>query len=199
MMTTSFPGVVRLGPVPVPTPPASPQDLEEARRLRKEQKRVDDATRPLDSWERYRALNDAIDEAYDLVDNANREARLALIIVGALNAALFVVASRLDIAAGLSADGRPWLVGAFVVYAAASVYFLLGAIDTLQPRGARSVRPNPPAQIGQLNADLARRLRELSLNNEAKQGGLHRLHGSLRVVTVAAAALLLLLGFFTSF
>ncbi|MBI3262829.1 MAG: hypothetical protein HYZ58_06735, partial [Acidobacteria bacterium] len=43
-------------------PEAAPVDattVEQAKQRLKEQKRMD-ATRPLDSWERYRALNDAM-------------------------------------------------------------------------------------------------------------------------------------------
>ncbi len=50
---------------------------------KKEIRRQLEAARPLDSWERYRALNDATDEAYDLIDIRNREARFALIVTTA--------------------------------------------------------------------------------------------------------------------
>ena len=53
---------------------------------KKDFKRLFDPTRELDGWERYRALIDASDEAYDLIDISNREARFALIVMGALNA-----------------------------------------------------------------------------------------------------------------
>ena len=42
------------------TPAPSPDD-EAARLLRREMKRLADVNRSLDSWERYRALNDALD------------------------------------------------------------------------------------------------------------------------------------------
>src|ERR1041384_6092594 len=42
--------------------------------------------RPLDSWERYRALRDVLGQSYDLIEISNREARLALMLMGALNA-----------------------------------------------------------------------------------------------------------------
>jgi len=139
-------------PVALPAPaPEAPEDLEEARRRKREQKRVEDATRPLESWERYRALNDAIDEAYELIDIANREARFALIIMGALNAALFVIGGRSDISGTMSGSAGPWMIAAFVAYAAASLYFLLAAIDTLRPRtaaplGPRSAHVDPDRQ-----------------------------------------------------
>ena len=58
----------------------APSDSKERKR---EQKRLEDANRQLDSWERYRALNDTMDEAYELVGIANREARFAAILMGA--------------------------------------------------------------------------------------------------------------------
>ena len=39
---------------------------------KKDLKRLQDATRPLDSWERYRALVDSSEEAYDLIDTSNQ-------------------------------------------------------------------------------------------------------------------------------
>jgi hypothetical protein len=73
---------------------------------KKERRRQLEAARPLDSWERYRALNDATDEAYDLIDISNREARFALIVMGGLNALLFVVATRSDLPQQLSQADR---------------------------------------------------------------------------------------------
>ena len=46
--------------------------------------------------ERYRALVDASEEAFEIIDIANREARFALIVMGALNAVPLVVLSRAD-------------------------------------------------------------------------------------------------------
>src|SRR6188768_4111318 len=56
-----------------------------------------DAIRPLDSWERYRALTDALDEAIDLVDLADHKARFAIVIMAAINVVLFFVAVRTDL------------------------------------------------------------------------------------------------------
>lgn len=115
---------------------------EQARQRLKEVKRMD-ATRPLDSWERYRALNDAMDEAYELIDIANREARFAVIIMGALNAALYVISTRTDAVKTIPHGMRPWIAAAFVIYGAAALYFFIAAIDTLRPRKYRP-RLNPP-------------------------------------------------------
>lgn len=102
-----------------------------------------DATRPLDSWERYRALNDAMDEAYELVDIANREARFAVIIMGALNAVLYVIGTRTDAVTLIPASLRPWIGATVVVYGGVALYFFVAAIDTLRPRRFRP-RISPP-------------------------------------------------------
>lgn len=116
----------------------SAQDREEGERQhRKELKRRFDATRPLDSWERYRALTDALGEAYDLIDISNREARFALILMGGLNAVLFVVATRTELAASLTTDQRQWFGAVLVIYASLAIYFLLQAIELLRPRKFR--------------------------------------------------------------
>ncbi|MBI4476461.1 MAG: hypothetical protein HY654_04765 [Acidobacteria bacterium] len=123
--------------------PAEPTAAEQ-KRLLKEHKRMD-ATRPLDSWERYRALNDAMDEAYELVDIANREARFAVILMGALNAALYVIGARTDAVNMIPPGARSWIAAAFVVYAVVALYFFVAAIDTLRPRRFRP-RLNAPEE-----------------------------------------------------
>lgn len=117
--------------------PSSQDDGPEEKQRRREQKRRFDATRPLDSWERYRALTDALGEAYDLIDISNREARFALILMGGLNAVLFVIATRTDVAASLTADQRRWFGAALVIYATLAIYFFLQAIELLRPRKFR--------------------------------------------------------------
>jgi hypothetical protein len=122
-------------------------DDREDKLRKKELKRRLDATRPLDSWERYRALTDALGEAYDLIDISNREARFALILMGGLNAVLFVVATRTELASSLTPDQRRLFGAALVIYACLAIYFLMQAIELLRPR---KFRPNlrPPDRAG---------------------------------------------------
>src|ERR671914_2604927 len=96
-------------------------------------KRLLDGARPLDAWERYRALNDAIDEAYDLIDVNNREARFALILLGGLNALIVIAAGRSDLVASLDPQQRTWTGVLLVGYAGVAVFFLLEAIKALRP------------------------------------------------------------------
>jgi hypothetical protein len=100
---------------------------------KKDLKRLQDATRSLDSWERYRALVDSSEEAYDLIDTSNREARFALIVMGTLNALPLVFLTRTDAIANLSAGERLAMIVLFSVYAILLLFFILQAIEALQP------------------------------------------------------------------
>src|SRR5262245_8029179 len=110
-----------------------PPSAAEIKRQNKEEKRRLDAVRPLDAWERYRALVDATEEAFEIIDIANREARFALIVMGALNAVPLVLLSRADAFSVLS-RGEQYLMGdLFVGYAVLVLTFMLRAIEALKP------------------------------------------------------------------
>ena len=79
-------------------------EADDKKRLRKEKKRLYDAERTLEEWERYRALVDANDEAFEQIDVTNREARFALILMGALNAVVLVLLTRADALDALTSD-----------------------------------------------------------------------------------------------
>jgi hypothetical protein len=100
---------------------------------KKEFKRLFDTTRELDGWERYRALIDASDEAYDLIDISNREARFALIVMGALNAMPLILLTKTDIIASMTRFERLWMVTFLIGYAVLLLYFILQAIEALHP------------------------------------------------------------------
>ena len=189
---------------------------------KKDLKRLLDMSRPLDAWERYRALSDAVDEAYDIIDISNREARFALILMGMLNAAIVVAATRMDVMGRLDPRQRWGAAALFAIYAVCAVYFMLQAIEALRPgrfkprladwpndsddfpRGVRyfedviqrDVRNHWHAwrdvQVGQLNAELAIHLHSLSLKSNAKNNALRRLYAGLRVMTLLVAGLLVL-------
>ena len=202
---------------PIETAPSA--DDEEARLLRKELKRLADASRPLDSWERYRALNDSLDEAYEQIDLGNREARFALILMGGLNAALIVLASRSPLPQTLSGIQRTCITGLLLIYVVVAVRFLLQAIDALRPgkfrpqlsgweansddfpRGVRYYedvierdaaahwRAWQEVHIGQLNAELAVQFHSLCLKNEHRHIAVRRLYAGLRIMTILLAGL----------
>jgi uncharacterized protein YjiK len=122
--------------VPLPAPAERPS--KKAGKLSKKERRfLKDAHRPLESWERYRALTDVLDEAIDLVDLADHKARFALVIMGALNALLFIMASQTDVFDAVPAGWRPVMGGVIFVYAVIAVYFVIQAIESLRPRKAQ--------------------------------------------------------------
>ena len=101
---------------------------------KKEKKARKDATRPLDSWERYRALTDALDEAIDLVDLADHKARFALVIMAAVNVVLFFSADALDPLRSQSFVLQIVLGVYLLVYILLALYFFMQAIESLRPR-----------------------------------------------------------------
>jgi uncharacterized protein YjiK len=122
----------------VPLPAATDRASRKAAKLsKKERKFLKDAHRPLESWERYRALTDVLDEAVDLVDLADHKARFALVIMGALNALLFVMASQTDVFDAIPVGWRPVMTAVIIVYALIALYFVLQAIESLRPRKAQ--------------------------------------------------------------
>jgi uncharacterized protein YjiK len=113
---------------------SSPADLEEEKRLERERKQARDAQRSLDAWERYRALVDALDEGHQLLEIADRKARFALVIMGALNVLAFLLATRTELVQFIPASWRSGLAVYLVLYAFVAVYFFLQAIEALRPR-----------------------------------------------------------------
>jgi len=124
-------------------PVAAGPTEDDGKRRRKEAKLRAQSTRSMDPWERYRALVHTLEEAQDLVELADRKARFALVIMGALNVAFFFIATR----SGLPDDLPPWLrpfLGFYlVVYAAVALFFFLEAIEALRPRSLRPKLPYP--------------------------------------------------------
>jgi hypothetical protein len=195
------------------------------RRLKWEAKQLD-GTRPLGAWELYRALNDAIDEGHDQFDLSNRDARLALILMGGLNAALVIFASQTNLRQ-LSTLERQIEFGVIAVYALFALAFLLQAIETLKPGhfhpnferwpGTREDHPVGlryfedvvlrdteahwqawrGVSLQQLNAELSAQLHSLGRKNQARKVALRRMYRSLRMMTIVFSAILLLFAVFT--
>jgi uncharacterized protein YjiK len=133
--------------VPVQPDPGLTNLVEKARRQgklsKKEKRLLKDAHRPLDSWERYRALTDVLDEANDLVDLADHKARFALVIMATLNVLLFFVATRTDLVEDLPGWAHVWLAAFLLVYVLLALYFFVQAIESLRPRQAQPQVSNP--------------------------------------------------------
>jgi hypothetical protein len=195
---------------------------EETRPRRKDLRRLQGEARRLEPWERYRALTDAMDEVYEVMDHSNREARFALIVMGILNAFVAISASRPEVVGTLEGAQRT-LAGVLLgVYAVAAMYFLYQAIEALRPGKFRphlgawqSSGDALPAgvryyedviardalghwqawhnlQVGQLNAELALQFHSLCFKSNVKRVALTRLFAGLRLMTMLVAALMVL-------
>jgi uncharacterized protein YjiK len=181
-------------------------------------------TRRADPWQRYKALHDTLKESQDLVDLADHKARFAVIIMGALNAAIIILGSRSDLLASLPPNLKLWLYVYFGVYATIAIYFLVQAIESLRPRsvpdqaikgtvsekeeslGLRffvdALRYDLPTyqrawqsvRVSQLNAELATQLHTLATINKAKYNAVAKLYLGLQAITVLTAGLLIALG-----
>lgn len=197
-------------------------EADERKRLRRERRRLYDTERTLDEWERYRALVDANDEAYEQIDVTNREARFALILMGALNAVVLVLLTRADAVNALSSTERYWVVGLFVGYVLTAIVFLLQAIEALRPGRFRprlwdwthgeSSRPAgvryyedvikksasehwqawQGVRLVQLNAEMSVQLHSLSLKNHAKHLAIRRLYTGLRLMALVLGLLIVI-------
>ncbi len=112
-------------------------DKEGEKQRKKEEKRLRDAHRPLDAWERYRALVDTLEEGHQMLEIADRKVRFALVVMAALNVLLFVLVTRVDMVELIPDALRSWIGAYMVVYAFVAVYFFLQAIESLRPRRFR--------------------------------------------------------------
>ncbi len=189
---------------PKPEAPAADGKLE---------RDVEDAHRPLDPWERYRALNDAYDLEQELIDLGDHKARFALVILTGLNAMAFLMVARSDFLTSLPESLRP-LLGLYVaLYGAAAVYFFFQAIESLKPRiymgdsdkdllglrffagilkrGEEEYRQTWSAvRVDQLSDEIAEQVHTLSRINREKYQALYRLYLGLQVLTVLTGGLI---------
>ena len=110
------------------------QGKEERLRQKAARKRQRDAVRPPESRERFRILLEVVDQERSVVEIADHKARYALIILGVLNAIIFVLLGRGGVFRALPDSLKPWLVGLIAVYAGLTFLFVLHAIDCLRPR-----------------------------------------------------------------
>ena len=115
-----------------------PHELGTAGKQRKREAKLHrDATRPPRSLERWRILMDVVDEGRRVADLADHKARYALVVMGALNAGVFLILSRANLIADLPPVLKPWLIGALVAYAGLTCLFVYHAIDCIRPRWLR--------------------------------------------------------------
>jgi hypothetical protein len=211
-----------LGQAALPSPFGSlVQDESKAeRRRRKEAERLAE-TRPLDPWERYRALSDHVDHLLDITELADRKTRFALVILGALNAVNVLIAVR---APQLGADSmNPALLQWYITgYVLISLYAAVFAILALRPRSQEMdgasfqknrVQGEPTgmkllagapntnaeayydtwrqAELSQVNRELAMRSHLLARANTEKFQALRRVYQGLLVLVGLTAVLAL--------
>ena len=108
----------------------------ETRRAEKAMRRLTVQEGPLEPEARYKALMGMLRIEQEFLELADRKARFALLIMGALNAAALVVVFRGG-EAGVPTGGL-WgvtLAVELVAYVAVTMYYIGQAIDTLRPRG----------------------------------------------------------------
>lgn len=181
-----------------------------------------DGRRPLSPWEQYKALNDAMDEVYEVIGIGNREARFALLVMGTLNAFVVIAASRPEVVGALAGVVRVSAAVLLGIYAVTAVYFLFQAIEALRPGKFRprlenwaTERDDAPigiryyedviardvlhhrqawqdVHLDQLNAELAVQHHSLCLKSNVKRAALHRLFAGLRVMTMLVTGLMIL-------
>lgn len=197
------------------------EDLE-TRQLRKDAKLIAESKRPLDPWERYRALVDSLEEGIDIAEMADRKVRFAMVVMASLNIGVFALTTRPELLGLETASLRGWLGAYLLAYGVVAVYFFVQAVDALRPRTtvaqgasraalveASSLR-SIDRVVGQDVADYARSWREVRFEqlhnelalqnhrlaqvNEEKYGALGRLYGGLRVLAMLFGGLVLFAG-----
>lgn len=205
-------------PVWTPEPSVTVADDREERRRRKQEAKLQrDRERRPDSWERFRILLEAVDQQRSVVEIADHKARYALVILGVLNAVIFVLMARGDVFQNMPEGLKPWLVALIALYAGLTFLFVLHAIDCLRPRelsGRASVhragipgllfwegivqhdiesyrREWSEARMADLNLEAMVVAHRVSQLVQAKYRALHRLYNGL-VVLVALCTILLL-------
>jgi hypothetical protein len=192
-------------------PGVQPAEAHDRKGRKREAKRRRDAQRLPDSYERFKILLEVIGEQRHVVDLEDHRARYAMIIMGAINAAVFLVASRVAGNGNLPTALPHWILGVVVGYVTVTLLFILGAVDCLRPRALQ--RKGLLHWEGALRHDVAEyetawsEVRMDQLNREAvliahmlarmiheKYRANLRLYGGLAVLIVLGAVLLTILG-----
>ena len=186
------------------------EDTKAAKRLKKAERLSEN--RSLEPWERYRALNDLLDTYIDMVEIADRKARFALIVLGALNALNLVFVTRFT---GLTATSR--LIGVYAgIYIAISLFLLTRTINVLRPRAGVFLRGQSEVdsprvrfigdvmrqsddqyyeswqriEVGQLNQELSNHVRNIAGINVEKYRSLDHVYHGLVALSVLTGILI---------
>lgn len=187
--------------------PELKKDKKKDRSARREQ-------RGLKPWERYRALTDAYETAQDLLEFGDRKVRFGLVVIGAINLAVFGLAFRAQSVTAVPVEWRPWIMAYLGLYACVLVYGVSHAISALRPRiqptegGSEKqtglhfhediLRQRYPdfekswrdLQIGELTNLLSRQTYSVAHINHAKFSALQRMYSSINVMVTMAGGFL---------
>jgi hypothetical protein len=107
-------------------------DARDEKRHKKADKQSDG--RPLDPWERYRALLDLVDHYTDSLEICDRRTRFALVVMSALNALNLIIAARPDLFNADRIANSPALRVYTVTYGIFALCCFVYAINVLRPR-----------------------------------------------------------------
>jgi hypothetical protein len=203
------------------TPEDFLRSVDEAKIERRRQKDAELAleTRPLQPWERYRALVDHYDSLQDEAEHGDKKTRFALLILGSLNAINLVIAMRGD-TVGLPPQNGALIVLYLACYALVSLGCCYGAIAALKPlatsrtdtvygrHGKRPLRfPEPvlnqtldeycenwrTAEVGRLSHELASLVYFTARGNADKLKALQRVYVGLYVLVALTGGLIVAL------
>lgn len=175
--------------------------------------------RTLDEWERYRALVDASNEAYEQIAITGREARFAVMLLGTLGATALLVGAWGQAQSTLTPTERTGIAAVVAGCMVAVSLLLLQALEALRPgrfkprlwdwslgehtRPAgvryyedvvrRSAAEHWQAwqgvQLAQLSAEISVQLHSLSLKNHANHRSIRRVYFGLRVLVLILGGL----------
>jgi hypothetical protein len=203
------------------TPEDFLRSVDDAKAVRRQERFLERATenRPLDPWERYRALTDQYDRLTDVAEQGDRKTRFALLILGGINAVNLLIVTQGDLSGGPNLT-NPTVVAYVACYVFLSLCFFVYAIGALRPRspeseGADGASGRPllhlddealqepaaayavrwqQAQIGEMNAEVATMVHGLSRNNVRKLRALQRVYLGLYILVGLTAMALVVLG-----
>ncbi|HEY6506635.1 MAG TPA: hypothetical protein VIY56_01395 [Vicinamibacterales bacterium] len=176
--------------------------------------------RTLDEWERYRALVDASNEAYEQIAITWREARFAVVLLGAFGLTALLIGAGLQAQGTLTTIQRTWIAALLSGYIVAASLLFLQALDALRPgrfkprlwdwslgehtrpAGVRYyedvVRKSAAehwqawqaVRLAQLNAEISVQLHSLSMKSHANHRAIRRLYLGLRVLVLLLGGLM---------
>ena len=121
---------------------------------KKLQKLLKQRGQPLTAQEQGRHLWEAVNQARRLVELADHKARYALLVMGVVNAGIFILVTRSDHYTSLVPPGtRSWFSLLIIPFGLIALVFLVDAYNTLRPRPpklppSQGIRPSESRPVG---------------------------------------------------